>query len=151
MHLFWLLYWPGSTHRPHKYPTPGRAWGMGVVGGRTRAVPARPPSPLTPLLHNLAVVLARQHPQTTPLCVHLPSAKTVFIVAPQSYFEKTTTQASYFSILSSIILWYLAIQRNYMHFSRLFRPWHPLEEITSAGAIDKLYPDCQCISSLHKN
>ena len=47
--LLWLLYWPCSTNRPHMYPT----WGMGVVGGCTRAVLAKPPSPLTPLLHNL--------------------------------------------------------------------------------------------------
>ena len=47
--LLWLLYQPGSTHRPHMYPTPGRAWGMGVVRGCARAVLARPPSPLTPL------------------------------------------------------------------------------------------------------
>ena len=45
--LLWLLYRPGSTHRPHMYPTPGRAWGIGVVGGCARAVPARPPSPLS--------------------------------------------------------------------------------------------------------
>ena len=44
-HLLWLLYWPGSTHIPHMYPTPGWAWGMGVVRGCARAVPARPPSP----------------------------------------------------------------------------------------------------------
>ena len=38
-------------------------------GGCARAVLAWPPSPLTPLLHNLAVVPARRHPQTTPpLC-----------------------------------------------------------------------------------
>ena len=43
--LFWLLYWAGSTHRPHMYPTPGRAWVMGVVGGCARAVPALPPPP----------------------------------------------------------------------------------------------------------
>ena len=34
------------------YPTPGRAWGMGVVRGCAGAVPARPHSPLTPLLYN---------------------------------------------------------------------------------------------------
>ena len=33
---------------------------MGVVGGCARAVPARPPAPVTTLLHNLAVVLSRQ-------------------------------------------------------------------------------------------
>ena len=33
--LFWLLYWPGSTHRPHMDPTPGRAWGMRVRQGST--------------------------------------------------------------------------------------------------------------------
>ena len=52
--LLWLLYQPGtagSTHRPHMYPTPGRAWEIGVVWGCAKAVPARPPSPLTPLLH----------------------------------------------------------------------------------------------------
>ena len=58
--LLWLLYWPSSTHRPQMYPMPGRAWVMGLVGGCARAVAARPPSPLTPLLHNLAVVLARR-------------------------------------------------------------------------------------------
>ena len=42
-----------GTHRPHMYPTPGQAWGMGVVRGCTRAVPVRPPSPFTPLLHNV--------------------------------------------------------------------------------------------------
>ena len=41
-----------GTHRPHMYPTPGQAWGMGVVGGCTRAVPVRPPFPLTPFQHN---------------------------------------------------------------------------------------------------
>ena len=43
----------GGTHRLHMYPTPGRAWGKGVVGGCGRAVPVRHPSPFTPLLHNL--------------------------------------------------------------------------------------------------
>ena len=43
--LLWLLYRPCSTHRPHIYPTPGRAWGMWVVGGCARTVLA----PLTPL------------------------------------------------------------------------------------------------------
>ena len=33
---------------------------MGAVGGCSRVVPARPPSPLTRLLHNLAVVPAQQ-------------------------------------------------------------------------------------------
>ena len=51
---------------------------MGVVGGCARAVSARSPTPLTPLLHN-----------------------SFFL---QTYFEKTTTYASYFSIMSSIIL-----------------------------------------------
>ena len=41
--LLWPLYRPGSTHRPHMYPTPGWAWGMGVVGGCARAVPSQPP------------------------------------------------------------------------------------------------------------
>ena len=27
-----------GNHRPHMHPTPGRAWGMGVVGGFARAV-----------------------------------------------------------------------------------------------------------------
>ena len=35
--LLWLLYRPRSTHRPHMYPMPGQAWGMGVVGGCARA------------------------------------------------------------------------------------------------------------------
>ena len=78
--LLWLLYLPCSTHRPHMYPTPGWVWGMGVVGGCARAVPAWPPSPLTPFLHNLAVVPARQ------IVLNLSSL----------YL---------FSILSSIILW----------------------------------------------
>ena len=43
----------GGTHRPHMYPMPSWAWGMGVVGGCARAVPDQPPSTLTPLLHNL--------------------------------------------------------------------------------------------------
>ena len=43
----------GGTHRPHMYPTPGRAWGKhGVVRGCAKAVPVQSPSPLTPLLHN---------------------------------------------------------------------------------------------------
>ena len=63
-----------STHRPHMYPTPGRAWGMGVVGGCARAVPAQPPSPLTPLLHNSSL--------------------------RQFYFEKTMTQALYYIYLT---------------------------------------------------
>ena len=74
--LLWLLYRLGSTHRPHMYPMPGRVWGMGVVRGCARAVPAQPHS-LTAILHNLAVVPARRHP----LCVRLPSAKTFFIAA----------------------------------------------------------------------
>ena len=36
--LLWLLYRPGSTQRPHMYPTPGRVWGMGVVGGCARVL-----------------------------------------------------------------------------------------------------------------
>ena len=71
-HLLDLLYRPISTHSPHIYPTPGWVWGMGVVGECARAVLAWPPSPLTPLLHNLAVVPAWQHPQTKPpLCPSL--------------------------------------------------------------------------------
>ena len=27
----------GGTHKSHMYPTPGREWGMGVVGGCARA------------------------------------------------------------------------------------------------------------------
>ena len=36
--LLWLLYRPGTTQRPHMYPMPGRAGGMGVVKGCARAV-----------------------------------------------------------------------------------------------------------------
>ena len=49
--LLWLLYRPSSTHRPHVYPTRGRAWGMGLVRGCARAVPSRPPSPCQDILH----------------------------------------------------------------------------------------------------
>ena len=78
--LLWLLYRPSITHRLHMYPTPGWSWGMGVVRGCARAVPARRPSPLTPLLHNSSL--------------------------QQSYLEKMMMKALYFSILSSIILWF---------------------------------------------
>ena len=47
----------GGTHRPHTYPMAGRAWGMGVVEGCARAVPARPPYPFNLLLHNLTQFL----------------------------------------------------------------------------------------------
>ena len=50
----------------------------------------------TLLLYNL---LSATHPP-------LPSAKKFFIAAQQCYFEMKTNKEPYFSILSSIILWY---------------------------------------------
>ena len=68
------------------------------IGHQGRTGPVPPPPPLlTPLLHYLAVVPAQQHRQTTPLCVHLRSAKTFLIAA---------ILLSFLSILSSIILWF---------------------------------------------
>ena len=78
-----------STHRPHMYPTPGRAWGMGVVRGCARAVPARPPPPW---LHSYTIWLLYR-----PGGTHRPppfvsiSRLLRHSSLRQSYFEKKTT------------------------------------------------------------
>ena len=74
--LLWLLYQPLSTHRPHMYPTVRNGGGRRVRQG------SNGPAPL---------------PLDSTLLKHSS--------LQQSYFEKTTTKAPYFFILSSIILW----------------------------------------------
>ena len=63
----------------------------------------------TLLLHNL---LSAFHPP-------LPSARRIFNVALQCYFEVKTNTEPYFSILSSLILWCICIF-NFQHYTGLY-------------------------------
>ena len=102
--MFWLLYRPSSTHRPHMYPTPPRP-GMGNGGGRRMRQGSTSPAPLpldsTPTQSGCCTgpVTPTDHPPFVSISLLLRHSS-----LRQSYFEKTTTKASYFSILSSIIL-----------------------------------------------
>ena len=66
---------------------------MGVVGGCARAVLARPPSPLTPLLHNLAVVPARQI---------VPNSSSLYTLFYSVIYNSVTCMFTVFRILYNV-------------------------------------------------